>query len=162
MHFRWRQAVRAASSYSSCLGCLWLVVFFVGCDSGPNLAPVRGTISVDGMPLKDGHVMFYPKKGRPAAAKIKPDGTYVLKTYNPGDGAIVGDYRVTVTAHQIENAPPAPASFAEEVAQEHVGIPQRRVKVTQLVPDSYGDVTTTPLTAQVEDRENQIDFEITP
>jgi hypothetical protein len=68
-----------------------------GCGKGPELAQVRGTVQYDGKPLKEGKVLFTSvERGKPAAGQINQDGTYVLSTMRPGDGATPGKYKVTV------------------------------------------------------------------
>jgi hypothetical protein len=86
----------------------WLALALLSTSTGCNssdyeLAPVTGTISVDGRPLGVGKVMFAPvarsdaiEPGKPAIGRLQPDGTFELSTYQPGDGAVVGPHWVTV------------------------------------------------------------------
>ena len=68
-----------------------------GCGTGPELAGVQGTVQYEGMPLANGKVLFTSiERGKPASAQINQDGTYVLSTMQPGDGATPGKYKVTV------------------------------------------------------------------
>jgi hypothetical protein len=76
------------------------------------MAPVRGTVTVDGQPLAEGRVMFTPvgkgelNSGKPAYGRIQSDGSFVLYTYGDDDGAIVGEHGVTVI-NTAENSAPA-------------------------------------------------------
>jgi hypothetical protein len=84
--------------------CLLAVLAVTGCDEAKfTLAPVHGTVTLDGQPLKQGKVMFAPirsgsdlEAGKPAFGLILPDGSFELSTYSQGDGAVVGDHWVTV------------------------------------------------------------------
>jgi hypothetical protein len=72
-----------------------------GCGDGLELVGVRGTVQYDGKPLTQGKVLFASvERGKRAAGHINQDGTYVLSTVRPGDGAIPGKYRVTVVTDQ--------------------------------------------------------------
>lgn len=75
-----------------------------GCSDAPyKLAPVHGTVTIDGRPMTSGKVMFAPIKngpgieaGKPAIGAIHDDGSFELSTYQDGDGAVVGEHWVTV------------------------------------------------------------------
>jgi hypothetical protein len=86
-----------------------VVVGIAGCGGAKEfeVAPVSGTVTCNGTPLKDGLVVFVPiprgdvktkDSGRSASGVIQPDGTYQLTTYNSADGAIVGSHNVQVFA----------------------------------------------------------------
>jgi hypothetical protein len=88
-----------------------LVVLAGGCDSETSqLAPVRGTITFQGTPLREGTVVFIPDPlrggdGPMARAEIQSDGSFVLRT-GDAPGAVPGWHRVTVVA--MEEFPPPP------------------------------------------------------
>jgi hypothetical protein len=75
-----------------------------GCN-GPTMAPVRGRVTFKGKPVKEAAVVFSPvgksaddnEPGKPATGFSDADGGYVLSTYKPLDGALVGKHRVTVS-----------------------------------------------------------------
>jgi hypothetical protein len=75
-----------------------------GCDTSPyQLAPVHGTVTLDGQPLSGANVMFAPRArgdetnvGKPAFGRLQSDGSYVLGTYSDEDGAVVGEHSVTI------------------------------------------------------------------
>jgi hypothetical protein len=84
-----------------------------GC--GPKLYPVRGrvTYKTDGKPLTQGMVVFQSEDNRiTARGEIGRDGEYELGTYERGDGALPGKYRVLVAPKSDPNAvdkkPPKP------------------------------------------------------
>ena len=88
---------------------LVLSVGVAGCGGSDlkqfSTAAVSGTITLAGEPLTEGRVFFYPIKqsggqsgnsGKFAQGMVESDGSYELSTYGNGDGAVVGDHRVTV------------------------------------------------------------------
>jgi hypothetical protein len=60
-----------------------------------------GKVMVNDQPAKGALVILYespPVPGRPAPqGTVGDDGTFVLSTYDPGDGAPAGDYKVSIT-----------------------------------------------------------------
>jgi hypothetical protein len=102
--FRATNHVVPPMKYRAWLNLIRLTVFGMamlacsgGCGDGLELAGVRGTVQFDGKPLTNGKVVFASvERGKPAAGQINQDGTYVLSTIRPGDGATPGKHKVTV------------------------------------------------------------------
>lgn len=98
----WQQSAPTRAAFAMFM--LAMIVATTGCGKAPyDLAPVRGKVTLDGKPLTQAKVMFAPraqgqshKAGKPAFGVLQPDGTFVLGTYEPEDGAVVGDHWVTV------------------------------------------------------------------
>lgn len=127
-----------------------------GCGTGgPSLAPVSGTVSVNGQPLKLGRVCFYPERGRPAIGEIGADGTFHLTTLQAGDGAATGKHRVTIEAVEVIGAP---KTMAEEFAQAGKTAPPPTVK--WFAAECFSRVQSTDLVAEVKPGNNQIDFDL--
>lgn len=82
------------------LTLLGITCCFVGCNPGPQMAPVRGSVSLDGQPLHFGVVMLHPDRGQVAQATIGPDGLFEVSTFEPGDGAPLGGYAVSVLCYE--------------------------------------------------------------
>jgi hypothetical protein len=122
----------------------FLLVAVLGCSSSnaPKTAPARGTITMGGKPLANVGVTFLPDGTGPiASANTNEQGEFNLRTVDPGDGAPVGTHRVVVDA--AEEGPRKP------------GAP--------VIPDKYGRVDTTDLTAEVKAGEkNVFSFELKP
>jgi hypothetical protein len=84
---------------------LTILSFFAasGCGEG-NLAvyPVTGTVNVDSKPADGAMVTFCPTDGSDELLKLRPrgvtgpDGKYQLTTFDEGDGAPAGDYKVII------------------------------------------------------------------
>ncbi len=95
---------------------------------GPQLYPVRGRVFYEGKPAVGALVVFLPQdpatpQAHIASALVAPDGSYVLGTHKPMDGALAGPYVVTIWSRQ---------------------------STTARLPARYASRRTTPLTAIVE------------
>jgi hypothetical protein len=124
------------------------------------MAPVKGTISINKKPVTQGTITFYPVAGgRPSSGQIQSDGSYALATRNPGDGALVGEHKVTIEARNVAKAPPEPTSFAEELASGNTA-PAPSAQITWIVPQEFSVAETSGLTATVEAKSNVIDFNL--
>jgi hypothetical protein len=83
----------------------------IGCGPGYKLAPVSGTLKVNGKLRPDAHITFEPvvkegKRGPPSAGITDAAGKYQLKTIDGDMGAVVGKHRVSVitaSAAQVTN-----------------------------------------------------------
>ncbi|MBN1394257.1 MAG: carboxypeptidase regulatory-like domain-containing protein [Pirellulales bacterium] len=127
-----------------------------GCGSGrPNLALVSGKVTYQGKPVTEGKIVFHPQKGRQAIGVIDADGNYRLTTFDNGDGAAPGKYRVTIQAMRASGAPRA-KNILDEVKS---GI-KEAASVEWIVPEKYSRLETSPLTAEVESEPNNIDFNV--
>jgi hypothetical protein len=106
----------------------------------PELAPVRGTVTMQGKPMSGVGVTFFPMgKGPIATGNTNAEGQFVLMTSEPGDGASVGSHRVSLGS-------------AEEGRRPSMAIPEKYDR-----PDSSG------LTAEVKaGEENNFTFDLTP
>ena len=96
-----------------------LAVVPLGCSRPPHeLAPVRGTVTLDQTPLGGGRVMFAPiaasqnrEVGKPAFGQIQADGAFRLTTYREGDGAVVGEHWVTIYGPRADAQPSSAANI---------------------------------------------------
>jgi hypothetical protein len=74
-----------------------------GCGGGPKLVPVKGRVIYgDGRPVSAASVVFTPDEskgntGLLATGLLGLDGSFTLRTYPHGDGAMVGAYKVTIS-----------------------------------------------------------------
>lgn len=144
-------------------GLVALCVLLAGCGSGAKLGRVTGTVSVDGKPVTQGTIMFIPADGKAAVGSIGPDGHYTLTTFDDGDGALVGEHRVTILATTVGASSLAPATFEDEIALS-TGKGGNRIlipgKVTWIVPERFSHPATTDLTATVNAGRQSIDFNL--
>jgi hypothetical protein len=108
--------------------------------------PVRGVVTFEGKPLAGAQVSFrLAEKGRSAAyadAFTRADGSFILSTYEPHDGAVAGKHQVTV----VKRVP-------HFTAEGKVG--------PNLLPARYASANTSGLTATVKSGvANTIDFNL--
>jgi hypothetical protein len=124
-----------------------LVCLLVGCGAGgPKTVPVRGTVMYKGKPVPNGTVTFIPETGHHATGEIRPDGSYTLTTFKPGDGAVPAKYKVVVVAMQ---------DMTGRLPEDRTPLPP------PIVPNKYTSVATTDLVFEVKDGENVIDLPLT-
>lgn len=120
---------------------LCLTVLFTGCgggpDDAPDLAPVSGTVKLDGQPLADVVVTFIPESGPAATGKTDTQGNFTLSTKGSNDGAVIGNHKVAVTPATSADIPPAGAD------------PNESLTGTTKIPAKYADANGSGLTAIV-------------
>ena len=77
-----------------------------GCSSKgdrPELAPVAGTVTLDGKPLARATVVFHPEIGKVSRAKTNDDGHYQLVYLRDIMGAKLGEHMVSITTWTEED-----------------------------------------------------------
>ena len=73
----------------------------IGCSKGgPEIATVRGTVTLDGDPLPHAAIVFNPEHGRPAGATTDENGNYTLNFSEGRRGALPGTHRVIITTRR--------------------------------------------------------------
>jgi hypothetical protein len=90
---------------------LFVLVAALGCSQSDRLPvhPVEGQLTWHGQPLRSAFVVLHPKdvadaRVLPARAQTDEAGKFQLTTYEQGDGAAAGEYRVTVKYYRpIQN-----------------------------------------------------------
>ena len=163
-------------STRGCLVCLCLLVLS-GC-SGEKLEPVypvSGTITQKGKPVEGAIVAFTPSidgSGQPASGISDATGVYKLTTRNSGDGAAVGNYRISVAKYD-QKLEPKKTEGAEELADPYditneypTGYNEMQALEIaaslskNLLPKKYSDPTTSKLEAEVTKSPNSFDFKV--
>ncbi|MBA2117641.1 carboxypeptidase-like regulatory domain-containing protein [Bremerella alba] len=111
---------------------------FLGCSgSGGATEVVTGKVSfADGSPVSGGTIVFADTQNNSSSVGyIKEDGTYTLGTFGESDGAPKGRYKVTIIgSSDYGKSSPISSKFANQ--------------------------DQTPLTAEVVDGKNVIDFQV--
>ena len=118
-----------------------LCCFVLGCgDSKYKVHPVRGEVYFEGQPAFGATIHFHPvaTDHPPAFATVQADGTYELSTYGEDDGAVAGDYLVTI--NWIEE---------EKIDDEVVTSPDR-------LGGRYAKPESSGLKATIEEGENEV------
>jgi hypothetical protein len=145
-------AGRTVLMKSSCLILGWAVMLIsAGCGSSSSefeIAPARGTVTIDGKPLANAKITFAPEHGPSANAESDTSGAFVLSSNGKGDGAVVGRHTVTVTARGSSH-------------EDMKGSPLMPVPGQSLIPVTYGDPTTSGLEFEVaEGRDNTFEIQL--
>jgi hypothetical protein len=143
-------------------GCLVLALVVVGCQgpsadpNRPKTTPAGGTVTYNGQPVEGATVTLFATSGqaRGAVATTDASGKFTFTTFEAGDGAIPGSFKVmiskTILEPPKENTPPGPGG------EPPSGTPK------DLVPAKYKDANQSGLTAEVkEGGENSFEFALT-
>jgi hypothetical protein len=77
-------------------------IFLMGELGCSRLVKVKGVVKLDGVPVEGAGVVFAREgdQGRPAVGQTDSEGVFVLTTFRDGDGALRGEYKVTIIPPQ--------------------------------------------------------------
>jgi hypothetical protein len=144
------------SWFSKCIMLGALGVSSSGCGqeevvNRPKVFPVTGVVLHDDKPVEGATVMFIPQGHSSAAAALTDaNGQFKLQTFEENDGAVPGNYKVTV--RKITRG--AAAAGSDDAPSPPGG-------ETWLLPKKYGDAGTTDLTVTVkESGENNVELKL--
>jgi len=138
------------------------LALMVGCSSAasdkwtegrPKTAPVEGVVTYKGAAVEGASVALNPKgqTGNAAYGLTDAEGKFVLSTFGQQDGAVPGDYIVTVTKKEVETTPNP---------KDPNGPPLKSVEKS-FIPARYSLPSSSKLTATVQDgSENKLTFEL--
>ncbi len=158
---RWRPVATALSVAAT--------VVVLGCGDDSGLArryKVTGKVTYQGKPVAKGVVQFVPTKppppeGRAASGDLK-DGYYSLSTAGDNDGALPGDYNVTVVSVDIDmSQAAAPKEIGGIPHQGDLAYQKAVNSGKSLVPTKYNLGETSKLKATVKAEANNFDFDLT-
>jgi len=120
----WSKGMRCCISLAAGL----VVLAGLGCSRESfDVAPVHGTVSVDGKPLFQGKVMFAPvakgegSPGKPGWSRIELNGAYRLSTFRKNDGAVIGEHWVTIV-NSNEELPEGVPEFARFMVPQKISV----------------------------------------
>jgi hypothetical protein len=139
--------------------CFLSVLIFFGCKQ-PVYVPtemVKGTVTLDGVPVSDAEITFYPIQlgvGTSAMGRTDTNGVYRLSSIKgePEKGTIAADYNITVSKY-----------ITKEIEKPYFDPKQDAVikfESKEMIPLAYTDVETSPLTATVIKGKNIIDLKL--
>jgi hypothetical protein len=122
-----------------------LMIAATGCGGGDGIQRLptfksQGQVQWQGKPLAHALVMLHPEDPQlvPVQARTDEGGNFTLTTYDTGDGAPKGDFKVTVTYYPlVKNG----SSFEPG---------------PQVIPAKYADPQNTQLRVSIKEGENQI------
>lgn len=132
-----------------------------GCsDDHPHLAPVSGTAVYQGQLIAHGTIIFQVPGSRPATGKIIDGRISEVTTFDPGDGAPVGQARIALFANADSlwkppaNPPKSPAEWTPESSPPMV--------IKSLIPARYNDPITSELTCEIKPGMVPLQIELKP
>jgi hypothetical protein len=126
-----------------------LLTSLLGCgDGGPELASVKGIVTVDGQPVPNATLTFVPQEGSPSYGQTNREGKYELMFTDVKRGAMLGSHQVTIEGQRLSKD-----ELAEMKAQG-MDVPDRIVEI----PKAYRQAGA--LTAEVKRGSNAIDFNL--
>ncbi|MFY9254047.1 MAG: hypothetical protein WAO83_11375 [Fuerstiella sp.] len=143
-----------------------------GASGGKPVFLTKGKVTMFGAPLADATVAFAPtEQGQPTAiGRTDAQGQFVLTTYDYGDGAAAGSYKVVLSKPIPTQASSTESADAGDDGHEQAYSDSNSHSAASaesaaggagLVPPEYSSSTTTPLTAEVKSSgDNDILLEI--
>jgi hypothetical protein len=141
------------------------LLLVVGCGDSTGLSkryPVSGKVTYNGQPVETGAIQFIPddlENSRAASGTIK-NGSYYLTTAVDGDGALPGDYKVSISARDVDLSDAMSGVQGGSPKQDDVAKAFRDAK--DLVPAKYSLPETSGLTYTVEAGSNRnVNFDLT-
>jgi hypothetical protein len=137
-------------TYFATLCCLALISGCGGADDGNRPARVKtsGTVTHKGQPVEGVTVLFAPAEGQGHAATGLTDsqGRFRLTTFLANDGAVPGNYKVTLSKFDMSTANP---DLEDDLAIEMRQDSDKLIGPTPLLPVEFSEIETTPLTKEV-------------
>jgi len=157
-------------SRSGQLSALALCLLLSGCGGAEEgigarlpVYKVTGKVTLSGGPLVSANVAFAPLDGQPVAiGRTNDAGEYSLTTYDPGDGAALGKYKVVISK-PLSAGGSAGASSAhsnDPGADFSVGHDVKAGNAGNAIPEEYTKSDTTRISKTVEKKDNVINIEI--
>ncbi|MCC6510820.1 MAG: carboxypeptidase regulatory-like domain-containing protein [Pirellulaceae bacterium] len=147
------------------------LLVIAGCGGGAE-RPVSagGKVSFKGKPVEGALVTFMAKgDGRSATAKTEADGTFKLTTVTPNDGALPGEYTVTIAKVEMKNQPQGgvvdinsgdPGAAYSQAMSASASNQMHKLQ-KDLLPGKYGNAATSGLTQKVtKGEENNFTFDL--
>jgi hypothetical protein len=141
-------------------------IALTGCSnsSRPRTYPVTGTVTMQGKPVANAVITFVPTgtDGEAASAITDSEGKYALTTWEAGDGARPGEYRVKVSKQEETAVDPSKMvrNVPLEEDQKYVENTKPRPPAKILVPSKYLDESTSGLSYTVPQSSSTFDIEI--
>jgi hypothetical protein len=136
-----------------------LVAAAGGCGGKNKPVRVEGIVTLDGNPLAGATITFVPEQEgrRPASGVTDDDGSFELTTFQAGDGALAGDYKVTVSKgvdQPIPEGDPEKGLAGKKIYHSDAKSPKNKKTIaaraaSSPVPAVYRDSSRTPLKQSV-------------
>ncbi|WLD11774.1 carboxypeptidase-like regulatory domain-containing protein [Planctellipticum variicoloris] len=134
------------------LCCLSALGLLTGCGGGAKIpkdrpvpTKVSGIVTLDGVPVEGATVTLHPTaKGYGAFGISDSSGKFALGTFGKGDGAVPGDYKISVKKLEV-------VAGGAQPGQDDPGYdPNPKAVVPKhLLPETYADFTKSGLSTKV-------------
>jgi Carboxypeptidase regulatory-like domain len=142
-------------------------IVLTGCSnsSRPPTYPVTGTVTLQGKPVAGAAITFVPtgNEGEAASAITDSEGKYALTTWEAGDGARPGEYRVKVSKQEQQTVDPSKMVqnlSIEEEQKIYVESKRPPPPAKSLIPSKFENEQTSGLIHQVEEKPTAFDIKI--
>ena len=126
-------------------GLVAFAMLLTGCGGKgdrPDLASVRGKVTLDNVALPSARVTFEPPVGRPSHGRTNDAGEYELEYLAGVSGAAIGPHKIVISTNDL-------------IEDAKTG---KRQMIPEKVPVIYNRETT--LTADVKEGDNEISFDL--
>jgi hypothetical protein len=132
-----------------------------GCRSNlPQVVPVSGVVTLDGIPLADAAIAFMPVEGgRFGYGSTNENGEFKIGTFTDTDGALVGVHRISITLQDIIS--PAAMGRTPEEEEEMDRRGESIWVFKSRIPEKYASPDTSGLRVDVKKGMSQVKFELT-
>ena len=132
--------------------CVALIVLAAvvatGCSKHPPTIRATGAVEYHGQPVAGAVVTFFSHEGRAASGTTDDHGRFQLTSFDPNDGAALGNHTVTITKWVKVSSDKIRG--ATEIRKMGSTLnPGEVVIIANFLPKRYGDVQLTPLSAVV-------------
>ena len=162
---------RSSAILTRSVGLAVLAVVWLGASCGcgtkaSNFVKVSGVVMLEGVPLEGAKVTYYPSSGEaPSLGVTDAKGkfelsTFDMKTLKSADGALPGEYKVTVEIPSPAGRSPADAMEAEHMKGKGRPTAAAKEKEARVLHANYADVSKTPL-KQVVPPQGAVEFKLT-
>jgi hypothetical protein len=158
---------------SMAFSVVFVATLGLGCSGGgdsnlPKTYPVSGTVTQAGQPVAGATVKFSMADGSRSAVGMTDDrGKYTLMTFSPGDGAVPGEYNVSIAKYDRPAAASGSSGNVADTGDEPPEEPEtgpagddEAEGPKTLLPEKYADPKTSGLKATVAEASNEHDFKV--
>lgn len=124
-----------------------------GCENSngnPNRPPVvkaSGIVTYQQKPIEGATILFTSVNSGPAATGFTDEnGAFQLRTYEPGDGAAAGQYKVSISKFDMSTSNP---DLEDDLQNELNESDKEPIGPDSVLPVRYGAAETSMLTEEV-------------
>ena len=133
---------------------LLLAAGILGCGGASKTSSVSGRVTYKGKAVPNANISFTPVEGatRAATGLTDSDGRFTLGTFSTSDGALPGNYRISIIARGPDR-PPKPGETGS-------GMPGEMMPGDPIIPTKYFAPDTSGLTHEVKPGSNQVELNL--